>query len=244
MTYYKTLSSGRVGPYSSWHWPVVGEWTPPYNGDLVACSGGYHLCRRDDLVRWIDAEIYEAEIDGEVVECDIKILCRRARLTRRMEVWTERTARMFACDCAEHVLHYWTAVYQEDDRPATAIAVARRYAIGDATMSDIDAAWDSVGAAAWAAGAVARSATWDSTWAARAATWAAVEAARSATWAAARSATWDSTWAARDATWDSTWDAAGAARAAAWAAWAAASEAERAWQTKRLFRYLDGEVTE
>ena len=61
----------------------------------------------------------------------------------------------------------------------------------------------------------------------------AIEAARAfargeitaAAWAAARDAAWDATWAAA-------WDA----------AWAAAGDAEKKWQTRRLGRYLRGEI--
>ena len=69
--------------------------------------------------------------------------------------------------------------------------------------------------------------------------WAAVTAAREFARgeisAAARAAAWAAAWAAagaaaRAAAWDAAW---AAARAAAWAA-------EKKWQTKRLFEYLDG----
>ena len=63
--------------------------------------------------------------------------------------------------------------------------------------------------------------------------------------AAARDAAWAAAWAAAgDAAWAAAGDAAwAAARDAAWAAaWDAAWAAARAWMTKRLFQYLDGEV--
>jgi len=43
------------------------------------------------------------------------------------------------------VLSFWQAQYPRDDRPALAIAVARRYARGEAT----DAEQIAAGAAAW-----------------------------------------------------------------------------------------------
>ncbi len=92
----------------------------------------------------------------------------------------DRIARLFACDCAQIVLPLFERDNPDDKRPRQAIDVARKFASGDATQAELDAA---------------RAAAWD---AARAAAW---DAARDA----ARAAAWD---AARDAAWDAAWDAA------------------------------------
>jgi hypothetical protein len=67
----------------------------------------------------------------------------------------DRIARLFACDCAESVLHIYEAAYPGDDRPRTAITTARQYAVGDAVNDQLAAAgaaaWAAVMAAAWAA---------------------------------------------------------------------------------------------
>ena len=47
-------------------------------------------------------------------------MVREARLTRRCDGWTERTAREFACDCAERVVHLC-----DDPRPREEIARIR-----------------------------------------------------------------------------------------------------------------------
>ena len=81
----------------------------------------------------------------------------------------DRLARLFACARAESVLHIWEAKFPDDKRPREAIAVSRRFALGQATQQELAAA----GAAARAAG--------DAAWAA----WAAAgEVARAAAWAA------------------------------------------------------------
>jgi hypothetical protein len=83
-----------------------------------------------------------------------------------------REWRIFAVWCAREVQHLMT-----DPRSINALDVAERYANGDATLKDLDAAV----VAAWApAGAAARAAAW----AARAA----ARAARAAAWAAAGAA--------------------------------------------------------
>jgi hypothetical protein len=164
----------------------------------------------------------------------------RARLVRRVETWNDRTARLFAADCAEHVLPLFETKYHDDKRPRQAIQAARDYANGKIIKKQLAAARD----AAWAAARDAGDA-WDAwaAWAARAAraAWAARDAARAA-WAA-RDAARAAARAARDA-WaaGAAWAARDAARAAAWgAAWAArdaARAAERKWQTARLMDYL------
>ena len=203
-------------PDGSW---TPGEWMPAIEGDLSSCENGYRLCREQDLLQRLGPAIFAAEYRGEAVEAEDKIA---ARLLRRLEGWNERTARLFAVDCAERVVHLC-----DDPRPRHAIAVARRYAGGEATEVELaaardaarDAERDAARAAAWAA---ERDAARAADWAGSTATWAAArDAARAATRAgsaAARDAAWDAAWAARDAAWD----------------------AEQKWQVSRLMEYLNG----
>ncbi|HVE17244.1 MAG TPA: Imm5 family immunity protein [Chthoniobacterales bacterium] len=83
------------------------------------------------------------------------------------EAARDRLARLFACDCAESVLHLYEKDYPEDKRPREAIRVARAFAEGKATREELAAAR---AAARDAARAAARAAAWDAAWdAARAA---------------------------------------------------------------------------
>ncbi len=228
-------------------WPLPrrnddGTWTPgewiKVAGEVVPCRNGLHLCRENDLLEWLGPAIYEAEHKGELVETGGKVVVRQARLLRRLR-WDERTARLFACDCAEHVLHLYERAYPGDQRPCQAIEVARRYADGEASTDELAAARAAAVTAAEAAARAARGATWAAAGAARAAR-AAVGAAEAAAWAAeaARAAAGvaGAAWAAR-AAW-AAGAAAEAAEAAAWAAEAAAWVAEREWQMQRLMSYL------
>jgi hypothetical protein len=242
--FYKFLTAAGRGPYSRFAWPLPtqnldGSWTPgawvTAEGPLVVCANGIHLCREGDLLEWLQARLFEIEGDGvELIEANHKVVVRRARLVREIITWNERTARLFACDCAEIVLPLWEAWAPDDARPRETLAVARRYARGETTTEELATAWtatwatsrDGIGDAAWdAARGAARlpdlAATKD---AAGAAVWAAAWAAWDAAWAtgAARAA-----WAATGAAWAAAW-ATRAAAGAAWAAWAAAGAA---WAT-------------
>src|SRR5690348_552706 len=134
---YKFLTADGTGPYSGQQWALPtddapGEWMPAIKGALVVCENGYHLCRERDVVWWVDTALYEAEYDGERVDAADKIVVRRARLLRRVAAWNERTMRLVACDCAEHVLGLFERRRPGDGRPRQAIAVVRRYANGEA----------------------------------------------------------------------------------------------------------------
>ena len=75
-------------------------------------------------------------------------------------VLDDKTLRLFACKCVREVWHLLT-----DERSRKAVEVAERYAVGDATDEELDAAmaaaWDAAIAAAWAA---AIAAAWDEAW--------------------------------------------------------------------------------
>jgi len=183
------------------------------------CYSGYHAVRASSLLEWLrsdSATVYVAEGRGRSQNDGSKWCFEEMRLMGPVLHWNARIARLFACDCAERVLGIFETERPGDLRPRQAIDVVRRFARGEATGQERDAARD----APWAAaGAAADAAAWDVAWA----------AAR----AAARAAAWDAAWAAaRAAAWDAAWAAArAAARAAAW-------DAERAWQARRLMWYL------
>jgi hypothetical protein len=96
----------------------------------------------------------------------------------------DKEIRLFACDCAESVLHIFEEKYPEDKRPSKAIETSRNYAIGKATREELDAASYAARDAAWDAWDAARDAAWDAWDAARAARDAAARAASDAAWAA------------------------------------------------------------
>ena len=207
------------------------QWVPgermSVRGKLVPCNNGLHICRDErDLLMWLGEVICPVvERSDEYVDADDKRACRWVVIGPPNAYWNERTARHFACDCAEYALRHTTGDQRE-----------LLQAIVDVTRAYVDwpeewaeerdaaeyAAQDAVSAAAWAAErtavgaaarAAARAAICDAMWAAM---WAAVSAAESAVESAAVSV------AAQDA------------------AWAAARTTARAVLAAILKTYLDG----
>ena len=215
---YKFTRPGGVAPFAiGFYYPLPhdgrpGDWTEPV-GKLVMCENGYHACRRDDVIWWFDAELWEIEARGDYLtqgDFESKVCCRSVRLVRRVETWNERTQRLLACDYVEHVLPIFERARPGDDRVRNCIAVCRLYADGQATDEELAAAQDVAMAAARDARATE----------AKDAAWAAADVACAAATAAA--------WAAQDA-----------ARAAATEAGDAARAAERAWQINRFWQRLE-----
>ncbi|HPO17317.1 MAG TPA: hypothetical protein PLI09_28045 [Candidatus Hydrogenedentes bacterium] len=101
----------------------------------------------------------------------------RIWIAMRPGVMTDRNARLFACWCVRQVWHLLT-----DERSRNAVEVAERYANGEATEGELDAAWS-------AARAAARVAAWDA--ARTAAASYAASAARDAADAFYADAAWD-----------------------------------------------------
>ena len=227
--YYKVLNedgSCHHGGNGRWSLPTKnddGTWTPgewmPKIERLELCDSGYHVVSIEQLAQWLGPAIFDVQVRGEHLDAEDKSCWQEARLLRCYEGWNERAARLWACECAGHVLHIFEKAYPDDKRPRRVIETARRYALGAATDEELAAA-----GAAWAAAWAARTAAWA---AARAAAWAAWDAAGDA-----GDAAWGA-WAAGDAAW-----AAGAAGDAAGDAGDAAGAAERKWQVGRLAQYL------
>jgi hypothetical protein len=168
--FYKFTGPNRT-THNGYVWPPVGEWAEvgkrarkPLTQSDLCTSRVLHVSDEANGLTWANVELYEVEVDESrgIVRGNDKVGVRRARLTKRIEGWNERTARLFAADCAEHVLPLFEAKYPKDKRPREAIEVARRFANGEATREELAAARDAARDAAWAA-------AWDAAWAAAAA---------------------------------------------------------------------------
>lgn len=245
-TYYKVFGKGRMPCHGgSGKWPEPGEWLES-SGPLRLCEDGtLHLCRRQDLIYWLGAEIWIAEASGETIVGEDKIGCLRARLISRLDTWNDRTARLFAADCAEAAL-LAERVAGREPHPASfeAVAMARLYTAGLATAAQLSVARVAARAAVAEAREAEGAAKAAVAEAAAATTKAmALETRTAAVWAA-RAAKEDAATAAKAMALETRAAAVWAARAkAAWAARAEAATAAKAChqkQTEMLFDYLEG----
>jgi hypothetical protein len=179
MKYYKFLTDNNKSSSLGYDWtPYLpkdgqpGEWTPEVKGKLVLCKNGWHGTDDKHLLNWREAQLYECEAE-EMMWGDNKFTSRRMRLIRKVDAWNDKNLRLFACWCVRQVWHLLT-----DERSKNAVEMAEKFANGEATEDELNAAWDAARDAAWAA---ARDAAGDAAWA----------AARDAAWAAAWAAAWD-----------------------------------------------------
>jgi hypothetical protein len=104
VTAYKFLMRGAVGRFSDFPWPqprggAPADWVEA-GGPLTDCLYGVHASSRAHLLDWIDDELWEVELGGEVVERNSMLVAERGRLTRRVETWNDETATAFGEACA------------------------------------------------------------------------------------------------------------------------------------------------
>src|SRR5438067_1243685 len=100
--HYKFTRAGGRATHGRgvWHPGVYRTASPP----LIACQRGIHYCKGRNLVPWLHEELWLFEDDGDSLDAVDKMVTTRGRITERVETWNERTARLFAADCAEAVL--------------------------------------------------------------------------------------------------------------------------------------------
>jgi hypothetical protein len=192
MNSYKFLRANNVSEFQNCAWPLPvknddgtwtpGEWMPAVEGNLAICENGYHLTDANHLLDWCEAQLFEAEYRGDVIEGDNKVVVREARLTRKIEGWNDKNLRLFAVWCAREALKL---IDNPDPRSINVCDVAVKHAGGEVTDEELSAAWT-------AAGDAARDAAWD--------------AARDAAWDAARAAAWDALDAASAAQYKKLWE--------------------------------------
>lgn len=148
MPYYKFLSATLEGPFSGFSYAGYlprqdgrpGPWLPTIKGGrkaLVHCRNGYHACRADDLIEWTTTNLYEVELGRVILESPTKVVSTRLRILRYVPTWNERTARLFAADCLERLLPYYESAYPNDRRVRRVVQSARAYARGEASWGTL-----------------------------------------------------------------------------------------------------------
>jgi hypothetical protein len=132
---FKFLSPGAVGLFSRLAWPVPvdgdpGAWVVA-DGALEVCRNGVHACAVEDLIDWIDSELWRIELGEPVMASDAGLVAPRGRLLARVDEWDDAAAEALARACALRVR----------DRAAGALERAGRAAeAGELTaLSDLPA---------------------------------------------------------------------------------------------------------
>jgi hypothetical protein len=121
---YKFLDQNQVAPFSRVRWPETGEWLESDRVELGL--SGVHACRVADLPYWLRTELWEVELEGNVVEGERLVAARRGRLVRRIEAWTDRAAMQFGRSCAEEARRRAAASPDLEEYAADAEGAAER----------------------------------------------------------------------------------------------------------------------
>jgi hypothetical protein len=141
MIAYKFLRSNGASAFTGFRWELPdaepGDWV---EAAVDPCRSGIHACRAYGLPLWVGRELYEIELDGEIVESASKLVASRGRLLRRVEAWDEELRATYTRMCADRAhelahgvapaLEAWEAVVEPSlaEGPALLGFIAARIA--------------------------------------------------------------------------------------------------------------------
>ena len=123
MLAWKFLERGRVAPFGGHVWPapgtgVPGPWIQPPGGEVFAC-------RLSDLPWWVNAELWEVELEAPIRLLPTQIAGRRGRLVRCMSGWDDVALRAYGVACAERARDLAVSLFLREGRTADADALRR-----------------------------------------------------------------------------------------------------------------------
>jgi len=131
---YKFLREDGTGVFTQFPWPLPdagpGAWV---EAPIASCRSGVHACRARDLPLWLGRELYEIELDGEIVGERTKVVASRGRLTRRIDAWDDDARAAYVRACADRAHGY------ASDMPDWDMAVEPASANGPASIGFIAA---------------------------------------------------------------------------------------------------------
>jgi hypothetical protein len=132
MIAYKFLRPDATSVFTGFSWKLPNGGPGPWvEAHVEPCRSGIHACRPEHLPLWAGHVLYEAELDGEIVEARSKVIASRARLTRRIETWDEAMRERYTRMCADRAhelaraasppLAHWEAVIEPSVREGPAL---------------------------------------------------------------------------------------------------------------------------
>ena len=81
---YKFMRPGGVSPFTGVRWERD-TWVKGGPHKPVACSWGIHACRPEHLPYWLNEELWDVELDGDIAATDYKLVAERGRLVGQLE---------------------------------------------------------------------------------------------------------------------------------------------------------------
>lgn len=123
MIAFSSCGTGRVRPFSRFQWPDAGIWVRP-TADASLCRRGIHACRVQHLTWWLDDQLWEIELDGEVTVGRHKLLAAAGRLVSRVDAWTPTLAEEYGVVCASRARDHAMRGLDRAGRTAAAAELA------------------------------------------------------------------------------------------------------------------------
>jgi hypothetical protein len=94
------------------------------DGELDACRAGVHACRPEQLAYWLMPELWEVELDGELLETPLKVVAARGRLVRPIDAWDDEARRDLGEECVRRTARYTVLELREAGLAAEADELA------------------------------------------------------------------------------------------------------------------------
>ena len=104
MLIFKFLAAGGVGPFSGFAWPQPpgpepGEWVAALSTAPAPFRDTVRGCTSGQIAYWVNAELWEFELEDPESPAERTVAGRRGRLLRRVEGWTEELQHEYVREC-------------------------------------------------------------------------------------------------------------------------------------------------
>jgi len=113
----------------------TGKWTPykprKVSGRLVPCAHGLHYCRDEQVLDWLDDELWrfvDLAPDGAIAMLDKRVTS-EGMITEKYETWGAEAAKLLAIDCARLAVN-WVAPEETREKLHACLDTAVGYMAG------------------------------------------------------------------------------------------------------------------